>query len=463
VGVFASLVLRIENEAAVAGGRQTLNVEMSCHTSLIPKILDRTARVGVIGLGYVGLQLAVETAERGFPVIGVDTDELKTSMINRGESYIADVRAEDVRRLVESEKLSATVRYEALRDADILVICVPTPLTKAKEPDLSCIIAAVTACVPLLQPGILVVLESTTYPGTTVEVVKPILETSEFRAGSDFSLAFSPERVDPGNKKYAFRDIPKVVGGLTPLCARVAQCFYEQIASRVVTVSSPTVAEMVKVYENVFRNVNIALVNELALLCDRMGLDVWEIIDAAATKPYGFMPFYPGPGVGGHCIPVDPYYLSAKAREYDFHARFIELAATVNDSMPYYVVSRTTAALGAMGKTLCGARILVLGVAYKKDIPDARQSPAIKIMELLGKRGASVTYHDPHVPNITLGNPGRMDSVPLTDETLWGADCVIIATDHSAVDYERIVEKAPLIIDTRNRLRGAPAHRVVRL
>jgi UDP-N-acetyl-D-glucosamine dehydrogenase len=440
-----------------------VNTATTDETSLVHKLRGRTARVGVIGLGYVGLQLAVGAARAGFTVVGIEADAGRAALITQGQSYVADVHADDLRRLVEQETLSAATRYDALAGAEVLVICVPTPLTKSKDPDLSHVIAAVTGCVPALRPGALVVLESTTYPGTTVEVCKPILEQSGLRAGTDFALAFSPERIDPGNTAYPIRSIPKVVGGLTPACTRVAQAFYEQIAARVVTVSSPTVAEMVKVYENVFRNVNIALVNELALLCDRMGLDVWEIIDAAATKPYGFMPFYPGPGVGGHCIPVDPYYLSAKAREYDFHARFIELAATVNDSMPYYVVSRTTAALGARGKTLCGARILVLGVSYKRDVPDTRMSPALKIMELLEKRGARVSYHDPHVPEVALANPGPLASVPLTDEVLAGVDCVIIATDHSAVDYARIAERAPLIVDTRNRLRGMPAPRVVRL
>ncbi|HLJ60338.1 MAG TPA: nucleotide sugar dehydrogenase [bacterium] len=442
-----------------------MNVVTAPHhdASLESKIHARTARVGVIGLGYVGLALAVETAEIGFPVVGVEIDATKAAMVNAGEPYIADVTDDMLRHVVDSHKLTATTNYGELRGVDVIIICVPTPLTKSKEPDLSHVMAAAEACVPMLRPGILVVLESTTYPGTTVEVVQPILETSGLRAGTDFALAFSPERIDPGNRRYSLRTIPKVVGGVTPASTQIARSFYEQVANTVVSVSSPTVAEMVKVYENVFRNVNIALVNELTLLCDRMGLDVWEIIETAATKPYGFMPFYPGPGVGGHCIPVDPYYLSAKAREYDFHARFIELAATVNDSMPYYVVSRTTGALETMGKTVCGANILILGVAYKKDIPDVRMSPALKIMALLEKRGASVTYHDPHVSEVALTNPGTIRSVPLTDEALAGADCVILATDHSDLDYERIVAQASLVVDTRNRLRAFRAPHVVRL
>ena len=432
-------------------------------TSLESKIRERTARVGVIGLGYVGLALAVEAAEIGFSVVGVEIDDTKAAMVNAGQSYIGDVTDNVLGSVVRGNKLTATTNYAALREVDVIIICVPTPLTKSKEPDLSHVTAAAHACVPMLRPGMLVVLESTTYPGTTVEVVKPILETSGLQAGPDFALAFSPERIDPGNRRYSLRTIPKVVGGVTPASTQTARCFYEQVADKVVLVSSPTVAEMVKVYENVFRNVNIALVNELTLLCDRMGLDVWEIIETAATKPYGFMPFYPGPGVGGHCIPVDPYYLSAKAREYDFHARFIELAATVNDSMPYYVVSRAVGALEGMGKTLCGAKILLLGVAYKKDIPDVRMSPALKVMGLLEKRGASVIYHDPHVPEVTLANPGTIRSVPLTDEILAGADCVILATDHSVIDYDRIVARASLIVDTRNRLRNFRVPHVVKL
>ena len=397
-------------------------------------------------------------------MVGVDIDPTRATAINRGESHISDVSDGEIRDLIEGERLVATTSYAALRDVDIFIICVPTPLTKSKEPDLSYIISATRECISALRPGHLVILESTTYPGTTVEVVKPTLEMSGLRAGSDFHLAFSPERIDPGNKTHAIRDIPKIVGGLTDACTRVAQAFYEQIVVKVVPVSSPTVAEMAKVYENVFRNVNIALVNELTLLCDRMGVDVWEVIDAAATKPYGFMPFYPGPGVGGHCIPVDTYYLSAKAREYDFHARFIELAATVNDSMPYYVVSRVTTALDTAGKTLRGAKILILGVAYKRDVADARMSPSMKIMELLEKRGAMIIYHDPHIPQVTLTNPGEiLRSVLLTDGILSEVDCVLIATDHSAVDYQRVAERASLIVDTRNRLRGCNGTHVFKL
>ena len=432
--------------------------------ALVDKIKDRTATIAIIGLGYVGLPLAAEMAKAGFRVYGIDIDGDRVDTINGGRSYIDDVSDADLAGLVARGALVATEDPGVVKDVDAVVICVPTPLTRAKQPDLSYVMTAVTQLVPHLHRGQLIILESTTYPGTTQEVVKPILERSGLVAGRDFHLAFSPERLDPGNRNRGIRTVPKIVGGLTSGCTETAYLLYQQVTPRVVSVSSATVAEMVKVYENVFRNVNIALVNELTLLCDRMGLDVWEIIDAAATKPYGFMPFYPGPGVGGHCIPVDPYYLAAKAREYDFHVRFIELAAAVNDSMPYYVLSRTTQALGSRGKTLSGARTLLIGVAYKKDISDARESPALKIMELLEKRGAVVSYHDPYVPEITLPNPGaKLQSVPLTDEALASADCVIIATDHSAIDYRLVADQAPLIVDTRNVLRDRGNSRVVRL
>ncbi len=399
----------------------------------------------------MGLPLAVEVSSVGFAVVGIDVDETRTALVNSGQSYVGDVPSERLWRLVAEGRLSAGTDYALVRRAEVILICVPTPLTRSKEPDLSFITSAAREIARHLRPHQLVILESTTYPGTTQELVRPLLEDGGLRAGVDFHLAFSPERIDPGNRQYALRDVPKVVGGLTPACTTLACTFYRLFVRNVVPVSSPTVAEMVKVYENVFRNVNIALVNELTLLCDRMGLDVWEIIEAAATKPYGFMAFYPGPGVGGHCIPVDPYYLAAKAREYDFHARFIELAAAVNDSMPYYVRSRTIAALGEQGKTLAGARVLVLGVAYKRDIADVRESPALKVMELLERGGARVSYHDPLVSEVALANPGgTMRSTPLDDQVLEAADCVIIATDHTGVDYERVARQARLVIDTRN-------------
>jgi UDP-N-acetyl-D-glucosamine dehydrogenase len=433
-------------------------------TPLEWRIRSRTARVAVIGLGYVGLPLAVEVASAGFPVTGVDVDAHKVASLLSGRSYVAEVSDDRVAPLVRDLRLCPTTDYSRLHDAEVSLICVPTPLTRSKEPDLSYVRAAAEGIAPTLRPGVLVVLESTTYPGTTEEILRPILESSGLRAGRDFALAFSPERIDPGSRKYTMREVPKVVGGLTPRCTELAQLFYQQFIDRVVPVSSPTVAEMVKVYENVFRNVNIALVNELALLCDRMGLDVWEVIEAASTKPYGFMPFYPGPGVGGHCIPIDPYYLAAKAREYDFHLRFIELAAAVNENMPYHVVSKVTAALNGQGRSLRGARTLVLGVSYKRDVADVRESPALKLMELLERRGAVVRYHDPYVPEVVLPNPGgRLASVPLTDEELEQADCVIVATDHSCVDYPRVARRAKLVVDTRNALREVRAPHVVRL
>lgn len=431
--------------------------------TLADRFRQRTATIAVVGLGYVGLPLALEMARAGFRVFGIDVDPERVQAINACRSYIDDVSSEELEELVRTERLQASLDATVAGEADAVLICVPTPLTRAKQPDLSYVINATSELVPSLHREQLIVLESTTYPGTTIEVVRPILERSGLIAGADFFLAFSPERLDPGNPRGRIRQIPKIVGGLTSQCTELATMLYQQITETVVPVSSPTVAEMVKVYENVFRNVNIALVNELALLCDRMGLNVWEIIDAAATKPYGFMPFYPGPGVGGHCIPVDPYYLAAKAREYDFHVRFIELAATVNDAMPYHVVSRTAAALGSRGKPLTGARTLVLGVAYKADISDVRESPALKIIELLEKQGAHVSYHDPHVPTIVMHNPGTMVSTPLTDDTLASADCVIIATGHHAVDYARVAAKAPLVLDVRNVLRGHKGSNVERL
>jgi UDP-N-acetyl-D-glucosamine dehydrogenase len=442
----------------------TAGARLHTDEGLAEKITTRTATVAVIGLGYVGLPLARVLGGAGYRVLGLEIDKTRVAAFNAGTSYIDDVADGDLRALVTGGTVSATSDPRVLEGADAVIICVPTPLTRAKQPDLSYVTAAVAQIVPHLHPGQLIVLESTTYPGTTQEVVKPILERSGLTAGEDFWLAFSPERLDPGNRGRVIQAVPKIVGGLTPRCTELATLLYQQVTAKVVPVSSATVAEMVKVYENVFRNVNIALVNELTLLCDRMGLDVWEIIEAAGTKPYGFMAFQPGPGVGGHCIPVDPYYLSAKAREYDFHVRFIELAATVNDSMPYYVLSRTTAALGAHGKTLRGAKALILGVAYKKDISDPRESPSLKIIELLEKRGATVAYHDPHVPQVTLSNPRvTLTSVALTDEALENADCVVIATDHTALDYTRVAAKARLVIDTRNALRGNGGPHVVRL
>ncbi len=423
----------------------------------------RTARVGILGLGYVGLPMAVEFARAGFPVTGFEVDPERAQAVNEGRSHVCDVPEATLRPLVDAGRLKATVDDGRMKDCDVLIICVPTPLTAAKQPDLSYIHQAVDSIRRSLRSGQLVVLESTTYPGTTEEVVLPRLQEAGFVVGEEVFVAFAPERLDPGNPSR-FREIPKVVGGHTPTCTRLACQLYEHIVDRTVPVSSPTVAEMVKCYENVFRNVNIALVNELMLLCDRMELDVWEIIEAASTKPYGFMPFAPGPGVGGHCIPVDPYYLAAKAREHDFHVKFIEVAAQVNDSMPYYTCSKVVAALGRHGKSIHGARVLVLGATYKPDVPDVRESPALKVISLLRKRGAEVSFHDPYVAEVTLPNPGnRLRSVDLTEKALRSADVVVIATNHRCYDYPWIANCAQLVVDTRNALRGMRGRNVVRL
>jgi len=430
---------------------------------LAAMIEARAARVGVLGLGYVGLPTAVEFARAGFGVVGFEVDPERVKAVNAGRSHVCDVPDTTLRPLAETGRLQATLDDGRMRDCDVLIICVPTPLTSTKQPDLSYVHQAVDSIARSLRPGQLVILESTTYPGTTEEVVLPRLRESGLRVGEEVFVAFAPERLDPGNPSR-FREVPKVVGGHTPTCTRLACQLYAHVVERTVPVSSPTVAEMVKCYENVFRNVNIALVNELALLCDRMELDVWEIIDAAATKPYGFMPFYPGPGVGGHCIPVDPYYLAAKAREYDFHVRFIEVAAQVNDSMPYYTCSKVVSALSRHGKSIRGARVLVLGATYKADVPDVRESPALKVMSLLRKRGAEVSFHDPYVREVTLPNPGtRLRSVELTEEALQDADCVVVATNHRCYDSAWIARKARLVVDTRNALRGVRNGNVVTL
>lgn len=430
---------------------------------LAAAIEARAARVGVLGLGYVGLPTAVEFARAGFAVVGFEVDAQRAQAVNAGRSHVCDVPDRVLAPLVEAGRLRATVDDGRMRDCDVLIICVPTPLTSTKQPDLSYVHQAVDSIRRSLRPGQLVILESTTYPGTTEEVVLPRLREAGLAVGEEVFVAFAPERLDPGNPSR-FRAIPKVVGGHTPTCTRLACQLYGHVVERTAPVSSPTVAEMVKCYENVFRNVNIALVNELALLCDRMELDVWEIIDAAATKPYGFMPFYPGPGVGGHCIPVDPYYLAAKAREYDFHVRFIEVAAQVNDSMPYYTCSKVVSALSRHGKSIQGARVLVLGATYKPDVPDVRESPALKVMSLLRKRGAEVSFHDPYVREVTLPNPGaRLRSVELTEEALRGADCVVVATDHRCYDYAWIARGARLVVDTRNALRDVRNGNVVTL
>lgn len=442
---------------------EVIAAQLSAAERLAAQIETRTARVGILGLGYVGLPMAVEFARAGFPVLGFEVDPERVGAVNAGRSHVCDVPASTLHSLVEARRLEATLDEARMRACDVLVICVPTPLSPTKQPDLSYVHQAVDSIRRNLRPGHLVILESTTYPGTTEEVVLPRLQEAGLVIGEEVFLAFAPERLDPGNPVH-FREIPKVVGGYTTTCTRLACQLYEHVVDRTVPVSSPTVAEMVKCYENVFRNVNIALVNELALLCDRMELDVWEIIEAAATKPYGFMPFYPGPGVGGHCIPVDPYYLAAKAKEYDFHVRFIEVAAQVNDSMPYYTCSKVVSALSRQGKSAHGARVLILGATYKPDVPDVRESPALKVISLLRKRGAEVSFHDPYVREVTLPNPGtRLHSVELTEEALESADCVVIATNHRCYDYAWIARTARLVVDTRNALRGVRGGHVVTL
>jgi UDP-N-acetyl-D-glucosamine dehydrogenase len=438
--------------------------------SLAILIAEKSARLAVIGLGYVGLPLAVGFARAGYPVLGLEVDERKVAAVNEGRSYIQDVAGSDVMSLVKAGHLSASNDYDLLLNADAIFICVPTPFDSMKAPDLTYIAQAARGIASRLRAGQLVILQSTTYPGTTEEFVLPLLEESGLQGGRDFHLAFSPERINPGDREYTVENTPKVVGGLTPHCAELARSLLAQLFAQVHVVSSPRSAEMSKLLENIFRSVNIALVNELALLSERMGIDIWEVIEAAKTKPFGFMPFYPGPGVGGHCIPVDPYYLSWKAREYDFYTKFIELAAEVNQTMPYHVVDLVSQALSQEGKPLEGAKVLVLGVAFKRDIDDARNSPAQRIIELLLTRGARVSYNDPFVPRYRVGrdvfHPEErwLESVDLTDQVLADADCVIVVAGHKATDYSKVLQQARIVVDTVNATRGigGPAH-VVRV
>lgn len=441
---------------------QTVAVQTASHLDILAeKIANRTARVGIVGLGYVGLPLAVEFAKAGFSVTGIDAVESKVERINAGDSYIQDVNGNDVLTLVESGKLRATSDFSIVAELDTLNICVPTPLRKTKDPDMSYIVAACQEVAKYFHPGSLVILESTTYPGTTAELVLPILSASGSEVGRDFFLCFSPERVDPGNPNYQTRNIPKVVGGVTPTCTRMGTLFYSQALQTVIPVSSTQVAEMVKLLENTFRMINIGLVNEMAMMCDRMGIDIWEVIDAAATKPFGFMPFYPGPGLGGHCIPIDPFYLSWKSRQDGMEARFIELAGFINGQMPHFVVSKVQNALNDQGKAVKGSQIHILGVAYKRDIEDVRESPALDIMHLLKRRGADVSFSDPYVPSVRID--GDLCFSADLSSSLHRADCVIIITDHSSVDYAAVVNEASLIVDTRNALRGIVSQKIVRL
>ena len=438
--------------------------------TLAARIADKSARVAVIGLGYVGLPLAVGFARAGYHVLGLDVDQHKIESLSKGKSYIQDVQSVDVMAAVQAGRLSATDDYDLLNGSDAIFICVPTPFDAMKAPDLAFIERAARGISSRIKPGQIIVLQSTTYPGTTEEFVLPILEESGFRAGEDFYLAFSPERINPGDREYSVENTPKVVGGLTAQCAELGRLLLVQLFPHVHVVSSPRAAEMSKLLENIFRSVNIALVNELALLSERMGIDMWEVIEAAKTKPFGFMPFYPGPGVGGHCIPVDPYYLSWKAREYDFYTKFIELAAEVNQTMPYHVVDLVAQALSQVGKPLDGAHVLILGVTFKRDTDDARNSPAERIIELLLNRGAQVSYSDPYVPRYRVGRdvfyPSEhwLESLPLTDEALSAADCVMIVAGHRTVDYAKVAQQATLIVDTVNATSGLQGSaRIVRV
>ena len=439
--------------------------QQSLVTSLLERIQSRTARTGVVGLGYVGLPLAVGFAKAGFHTTGIDLDPRKIQAVSEGRSYIPDVAPADVASLRSAGRLHATADFSAVRDLDTVNICVPTPLRKTKDPDMSFIVSAVESIAEFLHPGMLVVLESTTYPGTTEEVVQPLLERTGLKAGVDFFLAFSPERVDPGNPTFHTHNVPKVVGGTSPACSQLAAALYGTAIEKIVPVSSTRVAEMVKLLENTFRAVNIGLVNELALMCDRMHIDVWEVVEAAKTKPFGFMAFYPGPGLGGHCIPIDPFYLSWKAKQSGFDPRFIELAGHINGSMPHYVVEKVADALNTRRKSVNGAHVLIAGVAYKRDIDDIRESPALDIIGLLHEKGARIAFSDPFVPVIPAREwPGGHDlqSVELRRGALSHYDCVVIVTEHQSFDYQALVDEAELIIDTRNAIKKPYPH-VVRL
>jgi len=425
-------------------------------SDLEKKIKKREARIGIIGLGYVGLPLVKTFLNKGFKVIGFDTDDRKVALLNQGKSYIKHVTGKDLKPFLLKKIFQATKDFRTLADVDVIIICVPTPLDAHKNPDLSFVLKTTRVISENLRKGQLIVLESTTYPGTTEEEMLPILEAKGREVGRDFYLAYSPERENPGDKVYTTSKIPKIVGGVTPSCKRITKTLYDQIVVKTIPVSSPRVAEASKLLENIFRSVNIALVNEMKMIFERMDIDIWEVVEAASTKPFGFMPFFPGPGYGGHCIPVDPFYLAWKAKEVDYPTKFIELAGEINTLMPYYVVSKTIEALNERGKSIKGARILVLGIAYKKDIDDQRESPSLKIISLLQKKGAIVSYNDPYVPQ-SFGHrdyPGlKLKSVRLSEKKLKEFNAVVIATDHSRYDYEWIVKNSFLVIDTRNAIK----------
>ena len=433
---------------------------MEHRAALEEKIRNRTAEVGVVGLGYVGLPLAVEFARAGFRVTGIDVQQSKVDRINAGDSYVQDVPASVLAPLVADGRIRATTDFGAVAGLDTVDICVPTPLRKTKDPDMSYIIRACEEIKKHLRAGTLVILESTTYPGTTDELLLPMLAGKDMKVGQDFFLCFSPERVDPGNRKFQTRNIPKVVGGVTPACTELGALFYSQALETVVPVKSTQVAEMVKLLENTFRMINIGLANEMALMCDRMGINVWEVIDAAATKPFGFMPFYPGPGLGGHCIPIDPFYLSWKSKQAGIEARFIELAGHINGQMPHFAADKIQNALNDHSKPVRGSRVHVMGVAYKKNIDDVRESPALDILLLLKQRGARLSYTDPYVPELKLDTLVLQSQDPAVAAE---ADCVVIVTDHDSTDYAALVERSRLIVDTRNALKAYRSEKIVRL
>ena len=440
---------------------QVAETTVPTYLALEEKIESRTAQVGIVGLGYVGLPLAMEFAKAGFTVTGIDVQQSKVDGLNRGESHIQDVPGSQVADFVANKRFRATADFSVVRDLDTINICVPTPLRKTKDPDMSYIVSAVEEIAKHFHPGLLIILESTTYPGTTDELLLPTFEKLGFKAGKDFFLCFSPERVDPGNPVYQTSNTPKVVGGITSECTEMGKLFFSQALQTVVGVSNTRVAEMVKLLENTFRMINIGLVNEMALMCDGMDINVWEVIDAAATKPFGFMPFYPGPGLGGHCIPIDPFYLSWKTKQSGIEARFIELAGYINGNMPHFVVDKVQNALNNHGKPVRGSRVHIAGIAYKRNIDDMRESPALDIILLLRKRGALVSYSDPFVPQLKLD--GLHLKAEELNEAASNADCVVIVTDHAKFDYEALLNSAKLIVDTRNAMRGFNSDKLVRL
>jgi UDP-N-acetyl-D-glucosamine dehydrogenase len=440
---------------------QVAEKSVGAFQALKGKIENRTAHVGIVGLGYVGLPLAVEFAKAGFHVTGLDLQQSRVDRLMNGESYIQDVPSSEISQLVKAGRLDATTDFAVVRDLDTINICVPTPLRKTKDPDMSYIVSASDAIAKHFHPGLLVILESTTYPGTTDELLLPTFEKNGLKVGEDFFLCFSPERVDPGNPVYQTLNTPKVVGGITPACTEMGRVFFSQALQKVVPVSNTRVAEMVKLLENTFRMINIGLVNEMAVMCDGMGINVWEVIDAAATKPFGFMPFYPGPGLGGHCIPIDPFYLSWKTKQSGIEARFIELAGYINGNMPHFVVGKVQSALNNHGKAVKGSRVHIVGVAYKRNIDDMRESPALDVILLLKKLGADVSYSDPYVPAL------KLDGIDLKSQeaeaSVRKADCAVIITDHSDFNYKGLLDSATLIVDTRNAMRGFESEKIVRL